>query len=156
MNISFIIILILLIIFTYRVINSYSLKQFKSVIYHLERAKAEYIEPPRPHSKSYIDFLQLASSIHSSQQKRLTLVLSQLIKDNIEIRRQTGNLMCSENLNLLINDPNGWYRQQSALIVRSGSSRKKDLPDILYKQYIQILNEVEELLGISLISKMEL
>ena len=127
------------------------LKQVKGINYHFEKAKTEYVEPDRPHSKSYSDFLQLSSSVHSRQQKRAILVLSQMINDYIELADQAGNLKCSEDLTLLINDPNAWYRLHSALITRSGAPRKKDLTDIFFKHYMQILNEVQQILDISLV-----
>lgn len=151
----FIIIILILVILTYRVINSQRPKQIQPVLYHFEKAKTEYIEPSRPHSKSFNDFLQLASGVHAKQHEKLTQILSQLIKDYIKLKDHEGNLVFSESLNLFISDPKGWYRHQSALITSSSKLRKKDSSDIFYNHFVQILEELQQLLDIVLLPKME-
>ena len=151
----FIIILIILVLLTIRVLNLHRPEQIQPVMYHFEKAETEYIEPSRPHSNSFNDFLQLASSVHARQHKRLTIILSQLIKDYIKLKNHDGNLVFSENLNLFISDPKGWYRHQSALITRSSEFRKKDFSDIFYNHFIQFLEELQQLLDIVLLPKME-
>ncbi len=118
-----------------------------------KKGKTEYIEPPRPHSKTFGDFLQLALMSTPNRQKKLTQVFSLLIKEYIESEDHTGNY--SENLTLLLNDPNKWILDQHDQINRTNLSRNRYTSDILYEQFIQILIEVQALLGITLLSEME-
>ncbi len=158
MNLFYGIVLVLLIIITSRTINMYRMKYIKLVTYHFEKAKTEYIEPPRPYSKSYNELLRLLTSVHSRKQKELIVMLSQLIKDYAELTGQMDNIMRNKNLILLINEPKAWYRhysQEMTLITRSGVFHKKDPSEIFYQKFIEILTEVQQVLGIPLISKME-
>ncbi|UCG90144.1 MAG: hypothetical protein JSU57_00015 [Candidatus Heimdallarchaeota archaeon] len=158
MNILFGIVLILLIIFTYRVTNTYRLKQIKLAFHRFEKARTEYIEPPRPYSKSYIELIQLLSSIHSIKQKKLILIISQMIKDYAILTGHISNVKWSEDLSLLINNPNMWYRNYSneiSLITQPGVFRKKNSSTIFYQKLINILTEVQQVFGIPLIPKME-
>ncbi len=123
------------------------------VSYTFKKGKTEYIEPPRPHSKTFGDFLQLALMSTPNRQKKLTQVFSLLIQENIEIGEHTGKY--SENLILLVNDPNKWLLDQHNQISRTNLSRERYTSDILYEQFIQILIEVQELLGVTLLSEME-
>ncbi|MHA2243536.1 MAG: hypothetical protein ACXADY_01070 [Candidatus Hodarchaeales archaeon] len=151
----FIIILVILIILAYRVLNLRRPEEIQPVMYHFEKAETEYKEPSRPHSKTFNDFLQLASSVHERRHEILTQTLSQLINDYINFKNYNGNLVFSENLNLFISDPKGWYRHQSTPITRSREFRKKKSSDIFHTHLIEILEELQQHLDIILLPKME-
>ncbi|MFX1282522.1 MAG: hypothetical protein ACFFB5_02665 [Promethearchaeota archaeon] len=163
MNIFYIIILIVVIIFTYRTINSYSQGQIKKSDYDFKKAKTRYIDPPRPNSNSYNELIRLISSNYSRRHKQVILMLSQLIRDYMKLTGEEDKIKCSENLILLIKDPNGWYRHYSdemALKTHSGTLysrifRKKDSSEIFYQKLLIIIEEVQQVLGIPLISIME-
>ncbi|MFX0209707.1 MAG: hypothetical protein ACFFDT_27245 [Candidatus Hodarchaeota archaeon] len=151
----YVILLILLIFLTIWAINSYRLKRTKQKTTFFEKSRTEYLNPPRPHSESFNDFFRLSSSFYIRQQKKIAFLLSQLIKDymglsdHTTISSERRNL--SENLELLLSDPDKWFDLQLNLIGRSDRTQRKGLS----KRYIQILDEVQQLLGITLISEME-
>ena len=155
MDILFVSLLVLVISLTVWAINTYRSKRVDSKVNQFKKGKTEYLEPPRPHSESYENFLRLTSSIYSKQQKKIVLTMSQLIKDYINlggiITVSDESLNLSESLKLLLTDPDKWYYLQLNTIDRSELSRKEGLSE----QYIQILDEVQQLLNISLISEME-
>ena len=155
MDVFYIGLLLWLILITFWAINSYRVNQIESKGYIFEKAKIEYFEPPRPHSESYNDFLKLTSSEYVKQQEKLPAILSQLIEDYMEVVGYTmvnyDSINLSENLKLLLTDPDEWFYLQLNIIDSSNLSRKEELA----KRYIQILNEVEQLLGVSLVSEKE-
>ncbi|MFX1515989.1 MAG: hypothetical protein ACFFC6_06745 [Promethearchaeota archaeon] len=152
MDIIYISILLWLILIAFWAINSYRFKQ-DSESYVFEKAKTEYFEPPRPHSESYNNFLKLTSSEYVKVQEKLPAVLAQLIKGYLEaVGYSTVNndsIDFSENLKLLLTDPDEWFFLQLNIIDFSNLPRN----DELAKRYIQILDEVEQTLGISLFSQ---
>lgn len=154
MDVLYISLIILLIFLTFWAINSFRSKRIEENTYLFEKAKTEYLKPPRPHSELYTDFLQLTSSAYSKQQVKIALVLSQLIKDYMELSGHTvssESINLSKNLKLLLTDPDEWFSLQLNFIDRSELSRKEGLS----KRYIQILDEVQQLLNIPLVSEME-
>ncbi len=152
MDVLYISLLILLIFLTFWAINSHRVKQKESQTPQFKKARTEYLKPPRPHSESYNNFFRLASSVYSKQQKKIALVLSQLIKDYMELSDHSSERKnLSENLKLILTDPDEWFLLQLDLIDRSEVSRKQGLS----KSYIQVLDEVQHLLNISLVFEME-
>lgn len=155
MDVFYLGLLIWLILITFWAINSYRLNQIESKGYLFVKAKTEYFEPRRPHSESYNDFLKLISSEYVKHQEKLPAVLSQLIKDYIEVVGYTAvineSINLSENFKLLLTDPDEWFYLQLNIIDSSNLSRKEELA----KRYIQILDEAEQLLGVSLVSEKE-
>ncbi|MFX0123142.1 MAG: hypothetical protein ACFFAE_05850 [Candidatus Hodarchaeota archaeon] len=118
------------------------------------KAKKEYIDPPRPRSKSYFDFLQLAKMTSRTRQERLTHVVSQLIKEHSKLSNQTEKLEYSENLISLITDPYKWFLKQEEKINKSDVAILEDkTSEHLYEQFTQILTEYQQLTGISLFPK---
>ncbi|MFX0014759.1 MAG: hypothetical protein ACFFB2_00835 [Promethearchaeota archaeon] len=147
----FIVLLLVLIILTFWAINSYKRNEEEKVTKHFRKAKTKYIEPPRPHSISYSRFFRLASSVYSKQKEELAMALSRSIKEYIDLTGEEGNLQTSENLNLLINDPERWAHLQKDLIFRSNLNYQEEIMN----QYIQILNELQGLLDIKLVYEKE-
>lgn len=144
-----------LIFLGFRAIQSHwsDIPDVEIVTHSFEKGKTEYTEPPRPHSKTFGDFLQLALMSTPNRQKKLTQVFSLLIQEYIEIGEHNGKY--SENLTLLINNPNQWLQDQHDHIKRTNLSRKRYTSDILYERFIEILIEVQDLLGIPLLSEIE-
>lgn len=127
----------------------------KQKTYNFEKSRIEYKNPPRPHSESFNDFFRLTSSFYPRQQKKIAFLLSQLIKDYMELSDNTtessDSKNLSENLELLLSDPDEWFDLQLNLIGLSERSQRKGLS----KRYFQTIDEVQQLLGITLISEME-
>lgn len=154
MDILFISLLVLVIFLTIWAINSYKSQQVDRNGYQFEKGKTQYLDPLRPHSELYKNYIRLTSSVYSKQQKKIALVMSQLIKEYFDLKSQTPisdikNL--SKNLRLFLTDPDEWFSLQLNFIDRSELPRKEGLS----KQYIQILDEVQQLLSITLLSEME-
>jgi hypothetical protein len=155
MDILFVSLLVLVIFLTIWAINSYKAQQVKKKkSYLFKKGKAQYLDPPRPHSELYKNYIRLTSSVYSKQQKKIALVMSQLITEYFNLNSQTPiseSKNLSKNLRLFLTDPDEWFSLQLDIIDRSELPRKKGFS----KQYIQIINEVEQLLSITLLSEME-
>ncbi|MFW9904610.1 MAG: hypothetical protein ACFFFH_09780 [Candidatus Thorarchaeota archaeon] len=154
MDILFISLLVLVIFLTIWALNSYKSQQVESKSNLFEKGKTQYLEPPRPHSELYKNYIRLTSSVYSKQQKKTAFVMSQLIKEYFDLKSQTPiteNKNLSKTLRLFLTDPDEWFSLQLNFIDRSGLPRKEGL----FKHYIQILDEVEQLLSIPLLSEME-
>lgn len=150
MNELFMIMLLLLIILTLVALNPYRLKHIKQKPYRFEKAKTNYIVPPRPLSNTYSNYHKLTSSVYKRRYRELALLLSQLINEYIELNGQFGTLLGSKNLNLLIDDPDGWYRLQLDLFTQSDRFTRISLTHFIRENYIQILNEVQQVLEVPL------
>ncbi|MFX0171498.1 MAG: hypothetical protein ACFE9L_06230 [Candidatus Hodarchaeota archaeon] len=150
-------ILISLLLFGWRTINSYWSKQkTKKEQTNFKKANVEYKDPPRPLSKKFYGFFQLALMTTRHRQEQLTRTFSNSIKEYLELKPQLGNVKFSSNFNLLINDPNLWLQRQYDIISSSTKSqKKKSSPDFLYEEYVKILVELEELMDIQLLCPAE-
>ncbi|MFX0050374.1 MAG: hypothetical protein ACFFAJ_13250 [Candidatus Hodarchaeota archaeon] len=146
-------ILISLLLFGWRTINSYWSKQEpKKLQTKFMKANVKYKDPPRPLSKKYYGFLQLAQMTTRHRQEQLTRAFSNSIKEYIELKPQLGKVEFSTNFNLLIDNPNLWLQHQYDIITSfSKFKKKKSTSDFLYEEYIKILVEMEELMDIQLL-----
>ncbi|UCE13303.1 MAG: hypothetical protein JSV04_14095 [Candidatus Heimdallarchaeota archaeon] len=153
----YILIIMILLFIALRSINSYWPKKMNDLVSYdfFEKGNTEYSEPPRPSSNSYKKFLRLASMKTKNQQKTLTQTLSHLLNDLFQMKGQKKIQECSKNLNLLLTDPERWYHYHSSLITESMSFRKVKASKVFLLLFTQILDEVQELLGISLYTDME-
>ncbi len=150
-------ILFSLLFYGWRTINSYWLKEeLLKDQNKFRKGKIKYKEPPRPFSKVFYGFLQLALMKTHSRQEQLTRVFSNSIKEYLELKPQLGNVKFSDNFNLLVNDPNSWLQHQYDKIIYSKKfQRKKSVSDFLYEEYIKVLVELEESMDIQLLVKSE-
>ncbi|MFX1505125.1 MAG: hypothetical protein ACFFDC_03325 [Promethearchaeota archaeon] len=154
MDILFVSLLVLVILLTIWAINSYKAQQVEKKSYLFKKGKIQYLDPPRPHSELYKNYIRLTSSVYSKQQKKIALVMSQLIMEYFNLNNQTPiseSKNLSKNLKLFLTDPDEWFSLQLDIIDRSELPRKEGLS----KQYIQILDEVQQLLSITLLSEKE-
>lgn len=114
----------------------------------------KYIESPRPLSSNFKKYLQLALMSTPTRQKQLTELFSDSIKEYLELRPQPRSRQFSEGLNLLINDPSSWLQHQYDNIAGK-HQKKKSTSEFLYEEYIAILLELEILLDIQVLNKMD-
>ncbi|MFX0182618.1 MAG: hypothetical protein ACFE95_05995 [Candidatus Hodarchaeota archaeon] len=150
-------ILFSLLLFGWRAINSYWLKQETTRESNkFKKGSIKYIESPRPLSSNFKKYLQLALMSTPTRQKQLTELFSDSIKEYLELYPQPRKRQFSEGLNLLINDPSSWLQYQHDNIASlSKHQKKKSTSDFLYEEYISILLELEILLDIEMLNKMD-
>ena len=147
-EVTFTLILVSLIFLAFRTIFSLWFDQKMDTYQHFTKGKLEYIDS-RPISNTFSKYFYLAQMTTGIRQENLTQKLSELIKDYLEIRGETGKFEFSANLSSLITDPNKWFRDQQDKIIQSGGK----MPDFLQEQFIQIIFELQQLTDIILLPK---
>ncbi|MFX1250540.1 MAG: hypothetical protein ACFFCZ_02910 [Promethearchaeota archaeon] len=120
--------------------------------YSFRKGKTEYYDPPRSHSPIFNEVFKLAFLGGPFHHQKMTFILSNLIKENLELKSQTKKLEYSENLSNLMNDPYQWFRLQYDKMAQLGISHQVEF---LNEQYEEILKEVEEIMDLSFFPKSE-
>jgi hypothetical protein len=132
--------------FTWRAIRSFWSQQYDlSQKYKLKKGATEFHDPIRPHSKNFYAYLQLALMITPNRQERLTKIISKRLKEFLELYPYYSPQKMSEELELLINEPNKWLKNQYEKHAISRFSRKKVTADFLHDQIIKLLTEIEDI-----------
>ncbi|WP_455139679.1 hypothetical protein [Candidatus Hodarchaeum mangrovi] len=144
-------VLISLLFFGLRAIYSHWLKDIEYPdVHNYRKGNTEYKEPPRPHSKSFSDLVELAIMSTPHRQRQLARTFSQLLNETLNHDLFTENLM-SESLKSLIDNPDRWLDQMYDEISRSSELKKKFTSEILHNHFIQLLKEIKELIQIPLL-----
>ncbi len=123
--------------------------------YMFEKGNTDYFEPPRPHSDLYRDYLHVALMSTSHRQQEFAILVSKMIKEHIEEKKHLKMIEYSQNLDTLLSNPKMWLQNKDKILPLPSTSKKNTALDILYLQYVEIFTEVEQLLDIHLLSKLE-
>jgi len=123
--------------------------------YIFEKGNTDYFEPPRPHSEMYRDYLHVALMSTSNRQQEFAILVSKMIKEHIEEKPYLAKIEYSQNLASLLSNPKKWLQNKDKVLSLPSTSKKNTALDILYLQYVEIFTEVEQLLDINLLSKLE-
>ncbi len=123
--------------------------------YSFKKGKTEYFNPPRPHSDIYHDYLKLALMTTTHRQQEFANLVSRLIKEHINDKDQITSLEYSENLTNLLSNPKLWLQSKYTPLVLSYRLKKLSAFEILQQEYVEIFTEVENLLDIQILPKVE-
>ena len=115
------------------------------------KGKLDYTAPPRPHSQSFVTYFQLALMSTPHRQRRLAQLTSQLINEQLTINDNISTINTSENLQLLLKDPNRWIETQYDQISKTIRSDRRYTSDYLYEEFLLLLSEVEKIVDVPLI-----
>ncbi len=115
------------------------------------KGKSEYEAPPRPHSKTFANYFQLALLSTPHRQRRLAKLISQLINEQLTINNNKSTTNMSESLQLLLRDPNSWIDTQYDQIGKMIRSDRRYTSDYLYEEFNLLLTEVEKIVDIPLV-----
>ena len=142
--------------FSWRAIRSFWSQEYDiSQKYRLKKGATIFKDPIRPHSKSFYTYLQLAFMTTPNRQQRLVKILSDRLKESIEMHPNYTSQVMSKDLELLINDPDQWLRNQYTKISYSRFSRNKITSDILHDQIIKLLTEVKNVYDLQVLPDLE-
>ena len=149
-------VIIALIFLGYRAVSSHRIREGEITNdYSFKKGKIEYNDPPRPHSPTFNDFLQLAMMSTPGLQTQLTHTVSRLIKEQIDIELVSSKIQYSTSLNGLIEDPDAWLKEIYDKIAKTDISHSKQASEILYEKLIKILAEIQEILNLPLLLESE-
>ncbi|MFX0084993.1 MAG: hypothetical protein ACFFAU_04900 [Candidatus Hodarchaeota archaeon] len=123
--------------------------------YSFKKGKTEYFDPSRPHSNIYHDYLKLALMTTTHRQQEFASLVSRLIKEHINEKDQITRLEYSENLSNLLSNPKLWLQSKYTPLALPIRPRKTSAFEILYQEYVEIFTEVENILDIQILPKME-
>lgn len=156
-EIIFPVILIGLFILILKIFNSYHLYSDPLIdIVQFKKGITTYRNPPRPRSNTFDDYLHLALMSTPDYQRQLVLTVSDLIKRNIELLSQEVRNNFSENLILLIENPDMWLQQEYMKIKTLKKKRGKQTLNFLHADIYRIFTEVEEKAGIKIFTDKEI
>jgi len=123
--------------------------------YIFEKGNTDYFEPPRPHSDLYRDYLHVALMSTLNRRQEFAILVSKIIKEHIEEKQHLTKIEYSQNLETLLSNPKKWLQNKDKVLSLPSTSKKNTVLDILYLQYVEIFTEVEQLLDINLLPKLE-
>ena len=115
------------------------------------KGKMEYLDPPRPNSPKFKELFHLALMATSNQQKRLTHTFSRIIKEQISITQASSKRPYSTSFKRLIEDPDLWLQEIYDHPTQITGSRTKSTSEMLYENFLSILLELQEILGVPLV-----
>jgi len=141
-----------LIILGFRAISSHWFKDEEvTYIDSFNKGKTEYIDPPRPNSPIFNELFHLALMATPNLQKRLTHTFSRVIKEQINITHVSSERQYSSSFKRLIEDPDLWLQEIYDYHIQTNVSRTKSTSEMLYENFLIILIELQEILGVPLV-----
>ncbi|MFW9854059.1 MAG: hypothetical protein ACFFFG_03335 [Candidatus Thorarchaeota archaeon] len=138
-------ILIIVFFLLWRALNSYWIKELTPVTRDFQRGDVEYFRSSRPTSETYDNFLHLAHCSSENKVETLSLIVSKIANEYLSEQKS----QLSPSLNLLMTNPHNWLIHNYSTIAPSSSSIKQRgqlVRDHFHREFIQILNELEQLL----------
>jgi hypothetical protein len=141
-----------MIILGFRAISSHWFKEEEaSYVDSFDKGKTEYIDPPRPNSPIFNELFHLALMATPNQQKRLTHTVSRVIKEQMNIIHVSSEHPYSTSFKRLIEDPDLWFQEINDYHIQTTGSRAKSTSEMLYENFLIILIELQEILGVPLV-----
>jgi hypothetical protein len=153
-GLGFPLILIGLFILILKIFNSYHLIPDPLIeTIQFRKGNTTYRNPPRPNSSTFDKYLYLALMTTPDYQRQLLITIADLIKKNIEHQPQEVRIKLSENLILLVDHPDLWLQQEYEKIK---TFKRKEKEKHLHAEIYRILTEVEEKIGVKILSEKEI
>ncbi len=123
--------------------------------YSFKKSQAEYIEPSRPHSDIFHDYLKLSLMNTGYRQHEFTQLVSNMIKEQIEEKSALTYHNCSDSLTHLLLNPKSWLVSKLDTIEMPKKQKGDLIFEFLFQQYVEIFTELENILDIDLLPELK-